>query len=137
MSEIKKILSPFWFFTPLDSDTPPQPIATIAQNSSATVLTGSLPINTEGEVAYIGVDYLSNNGDNDLTFNILRDDTIVSTMSQKYFFQSFPNLIPIRLGLPNKTVLKVNVYNKSALTTHRIKMVVTGYYWYLGEGGGK
>lgn len=128
-----KLITPFWFFTPLDSDTPPQPIATIAPGGSTVILTGTLPINTEGLVSYIGVDYLSNNGDNDLTFNILRDDVIVSTMSQKYFFQSIPNLIPLKIGLFNKTTLKVTAYNNSSVATHRIKMVVTGEYWYLGE----
>ena len=124
---------PFWFFTSLDNDTPAQPIATILPSGNTTVLTGTLPINTEGETTHIGVDYISTNGNNDLAFNILRDNTIVSTMSQKYLFQSFPNLIPLRLGLSNKTTITVIVYNNSSITTHRIKAVVTGYYWYLGD----
>lgn len=122
---------PFWFFTSLDSDTPAQPIASIIPSGNATVVTGTLPVNTEGETTHIGVDYLSTNGNNDLAFNILINDTIVSTMSQRYLFQSFPNLIPLRLGLSTKTTVKVIVYNNSTVATHRIKMVVTGYYWYL------
>ena len=123
---------PFWFSTSLDSDTPAQPIATILPAGNTTILTGTLPVNTEGEVTHIGVDYLTTNGNNDLAFNILRDSLIISTMSQKYLFQSFPNLIPLKLRLPvNKTEVKVIVYNNSTITTHRIKMVVTGYYWYL------
>lgn len=132
-----KFKIPFWFFTSLDSDTPAQPIATISPSGNVTVLTGSLPVNTEGEVTHIGVDFLSTNGVNDLTFNLLRNDIIVSTMSQKYLFQSFPNLIPLVFGFPNKTIIKVIAYNNSAVTTHRIKMVVAGYYWYLGEGGSR
>ena len=127
---------PFWFFTPLDNDSPSQPIATIIPSGNTTILTGTLPINTEGEVTHIGVDYLTTNGNNDLAFNILRDNIIISTMSQKYLFQSFPNLIPLKLRLPaNKTAIKVIVYNNSTITTHRVKMVITGYYWYLDDGG--
>lgn len=127
---------PFWFFTPLDNDTPAQPIASINPSGNTLVLTGTLPIHAEGETTHIGVDYLSANGENDLAFNLLRNDTIVSTMSQKHLFQSFPTLIPLRLSLSNKTTIKVMVYNNSTVATHRIKMVITGYYWYVGNAVG-
>ena len=122
---------PFWFFTPLDNDNPQQPIATISGSGNATIITDSLPINTNGIVEYVGIDFLTANGSNDLVFNFLKDGTIISTMSKKYLFQSIPNMIPLKIGMGTKTKLEVIAYNNNTLTTHRCRMVVTGHYWYL------
>jgi len=129
--DTKKDIIPFWFSTPLDSDSPPQPIATISASGNTTIISDSLPINTNGIVEYIGIDFLTANGSNDLVFNFLLDGTIVSTMSKKYLFQSIPNLIPLKIGLGTKTKLEVIAYNNNSISTHRCRMIVTGYYWYL------
>ncbi|MCR4334282.1 MAG: hypothetical protein NUV47_00935 [Patescibacteria group bacterium] len=124
---------PFWFFSPLNTASPAQPIVSIALSSSATILENTLPIRTTGLVKYVGVSFLTPNGANDIAFNITLDGRILSTLSKIQLYESFNsgNLIPIEFSLPNKAKLTITGYNNSSITAHDVKMCVLGYYYYV------
>ena len=127
-----RIKIPFWFFSPLNSASPAQPIVNIPISSNATVLENTLPIRTVGLVRYVGVSFLTPNGANDVVFNITLDGQILSTLSRIQLYESLSsgNLIPIEFSLPSKAKLTITGYNNSSITAHDVKVCAVGYYYY-------
>ena len=123
---------PFWFFSPLNTASPAQPIVSIPISSSATVLENTLPIRTVGLVRYVGVSFITPNGANDIVFNITLDGQILSTLSRIQLYESLNsgNLIPIEFSLPPKAKLTITGYNNSSITAHDVKACALGYYYY-------
>lgn len=127
-----KVKIPFWFFSPLNTASPAQPIVNIAISGSATVLENTLPTRAIGLVRYVGISFLTPNGANDIAFNILLDDRIISTLSKVQLYESLSsgNLIPIEFSLPLKSKLTITGYNNSSITAHDVKACAVGYYYY-------
>lgn len=127
-----KFKIPFWFFSPLNTASPAQPIVNIAVSSSATVLENTLPIKAMGLVRYVGISFLTPNGANDIAFNILVDGQILSTLSKMQLYESLSsgNLIPIEFSLSAKATLTITGYNNSSVTAHDVKACAIGYYYH-------
>lgn len=123
-------LSPFLLFSPLNGGSPNEPIVEIPLNGSATILEKTMPQNAEGRVHYVGVNFVTG-ASNYITFNFIVNGQILPEMSKVFLYESFTNMIPIKLPLTNRSTLKVIGFNSDPGAAHKVKMIMLGYYRYL------
>lgn len=128
-------LSPFIFYSPLNSSSPAEPIVTIPANSFATLLEKTMPQNAEGRVHFVGVHFVTA-AETYVTFNFMVNGQILPEMDKKFLFESFPNMMPLKIPLTVESTLKIVGFNADPVAPHQVKMIVTGYYQYLGASHG-
>lgn len=118
----------------LDSGQINIPIKSGGVDGSVTILSQTLPENTEGRIFQIGVDFITNTSDYTL-FSFLVNDQVKPFLAKKFVSGTIANPVPIKIPLPNRTTIKVIGYNSNIAVVSTVRMQIIGYFKQIPREG--
>ena len=118
----------------LDSGQVSIPINNGSVDGSVTILSQTLPENTEGRIFQVGVDFVTNTSDYTL-FSFLINDQVKPFLAKKFVSGTIANPVAIKIPLPNRTTIKIVGYNSNTAVVSTVRMQIVGYFKQIPREG--
>lgn len=118
----------------LDSGQIDIPIKSGGVDGSITILSQTLPENTEGRIFQVGVDFITNTSDYTL-FSFLVNDQVKPFLAKKFISGTISNPVGIKIPLPNRTTIKIVGYNSNTGVASTVRMQIIGYFKQIPREG--
>lgn len=118
----------------LDSGQISIPVNSGGVDGSITILSQTLPENTEGRIFQVGVDFITNTSSSTL-FSFLVNDQVKPFLAKKFVSGTISNPVGIKIPLPNRTTIKVVGYNSDIAVVSTIRMQIIGYFKQIPREG--
>ena len=118
----------------LDSGQIDIPVKSGGIDGSITILSQTLPENTEGRIFQVGVDFITNTSTNTL-FSFLVNDQIKPFLAKKFVSGTIANPVAIKIPLSNRSTIKIVGYNSSIAVVSTVRMQIIGYFKQIPREG--
>ena len=118
----------------LDSGQVDIPIKSGGIDGSITILSQTLPENTEGRIFQVGVDFVTNTSTNTL-FSFLVNDQVKPFLAKKFVSGTIANPVAIKIPLSNRSTIKIVGYNSNIAVVSTVRMQIIGYFKQIPREG--